>query len=457
MPVIMTAQPLAAPARSANVWWLSPVGAVCLLTLPTLALAAGTSDARFRFAWGSPKALTSRTAFLLLCGAVVFMLSAALPLLRPSTKMRTAWPNFSSDQNRLLARAAATLFWLTMTGYAAFAISLYLNGLTLSAVLQALIGQSNYSGGSIKSSFVNSKIPGVTTLTQVAVAFVVVAMLVLVQKRDLRLRRRLVFTCVCALLRASLGSERLAILELLMPMAAIYSFRQVSVCGPRGRSLVLMAPAILIPAVLVVFGAFEYSRSWTYYRTRTTSSYAQFTVERFAGYYATAYNNGQLALLHETYPGRIPYDTIEALWTFPGAKLFGGYPAPRRVYPVNEHALDLKLHGNPEFNSPGGLATPFVDCGTRGGFVFLALAGGTLGVLYRRCTEGNTFAVVLFPAMTTGLFELPRYVYWSLGRFTPSLIALCVLAYLLRKQNADLPAKELPHSLDERMVIPQNT
>ncbi len=343
-----------------------------------------------------------------------------------------------------------------MTGYAAIVIGLYRNGLTLGAVLQALVGQSNYSSGSIKGSFVNSKITGVTTLTQVAVAFVVVAMLVLAQKSDARLRRRLLITLVCALLRALLSSERLAILELLIPMAAVYSFRQVSARGRRGRSLVLLAPAILIPAVLVVFGAFEYSRSWTYYRTRTTTSYAQFTVERFAGYYATAYNNGQLALPYETYPGRVPYDTLEALWTFPGAKLFGGYPAPPRVSPATTHGIDLKLHGNPEYNSPGGLVTPFVDWGTRGGFVFLALAGGTLGVLYRRCVDGNTFAVVLYPSLTTGLFEFPRYVYWSLGRFTPPLVALCVLGYMLRKRKDDAPGEEPPQRVDDRVSVHQD-
>jgi len=82
------------------------MGAVCLLMLPTLALAAGTSDVRFRFAWGSPKFLTSGTAFLLLCGALVFMLAAALPLLRPASTLRTTWPDFSDSQNRLVARAA---------------------------------------------------------------------------------------------------------------------------------------------------------------------------------------------------------------------------------------------------------------------------------------------------------------------------------------------------------------
>ena len=124
--------------------------------------------------------------------------------------------------------------------------------------------------------------------------------------------------------------------------------------------------------------------------------------------------------------------------------------------PATTHGIDLKLHGNPEYNSPGGLVTPFVDWGTRGGFVFLAPAGGTLGVLYRRCVDGNTFAVVLYPSLTTGLFEFPRYVYWSLGRFTPPLVALCVLGYMLRKRKDDAPGEEPPQRVDDRVSVHQD-
>lgn len=420
------------PQRGRGMWWLSPAGAVCLLTLPTLLLAARTSDARYRFAWGTPKALTSGTVTLILCGAAAFVLAASVPLLSRRTEVPPDWPSFTPAQNHLLVRAAGPLFWLTVTGYLAFGLSGLRNGLSPHRVLDALAGQNVYSGG-IRASL--GKIPGITTLTQIGMAFVVVAMLVLVQHPDARIRRHLILILVLALLRASIVAERLAILELVIPAAAVLALRQLSAGRPRGRRAALLAPVILIPMVLVLFGALEYSRSWVFYRTRTSISYPQFVIERFAGYYATAYNNGQLALTYESYPGRAPYDSIEALWTFPGASLFGGYPTGNGVDPPTQYQHILALHGNPEFNSAGGLVTPFVDWGTIGGLLFLAIVGGIVGWLYRRCVDGHVFAAVVFPSMTTGLFELPRYIYWTLGRYAPSLLALCLLGYLMDRSG----------------------
>ena len=103
--------------------------------------------------------------------------------------------------------------------------------------------------------------------------------------------------------------------------------------GPRER-LVKIMPAILLAATVFIFGLFEYFRSWTWYRTHTTSSFLDFVLSRFAGYYATAHNNGQLVLDHLQWPNRLPYDTLEALWVAPGmesAKMYevlGGHAPP---------------------------------------------------------------------------------------------------------------------------------
>ena len=198
------------------------------------------------------------------------------------------------------------------------------NGLTPANLVKALAGQGIESG-EVKSQL--GKIPGITSLTQVGIAFVVVAMLVLSEHTDRKLRRRLALTIILALVRSVLAAERLAVLELLIPAAAVLALRQMSVGRSRGRALARIAPAVLLPMVLVLFGAFEYSRSWVFYRTHTSIAFPQFVVERFAGYYATAYNNGQFGLTYEAFPSRVPYNSIQALWTFPGASLLGGYRA----------------------------------------------------------------------------------------------------------------------------------
>lgn len=334
-----------------GVWWLSPAGALSLIALPTLLLAARTPDSHYRFAWRTPKALTSQTAELVLCGALVFILAGSIPLLSRPPRRQSSWPDFTSAQNRVLQRASGPLFWLTMSGYLAFAISGVRNGLRPSSLWHAVLGQ-NVSGDNVKQTL--GRVTGVTSLTQVGMAFTVIAMLLLVQARDAKLCRRVICTLLLALLRAAVVAERLAILELAVPAVTVLAFHFAGPGRRRGRTSTLLAPLLFIPMVLVIFGAFEYSRSWVFYSTRTSIGYPQFVIERFAGYYATAYNNGQLELNFGVYPGRVPYDTISALWTAPGASLFGGYPSGGIHGTAFDFSRILLLHGNPEFNSPGG-------------------------------------------------------------------------------------------------------
>ena len=424
-----------------GVWWLAPALAVLLVAVPTLLLAWATPDTQYRIAWRTPKALTTETVLLVLCGALTMAVAAALPLLerRPGPRR---WPDLSPAQTRVLSAAAGPLFWLTMTGYLAFAVSGVRNGLRPVAVVQALVGQDVF-GGDLKDAF--GGIPGVTTLTQVGMAFVVVAALLLVQAPDRRLRRRLVVVLVLGLLRSSLVAERLATLELLIPVAAVLALHWSASASRLKRRAVALLPVAMVPLLLVVFGVFEYSRSWTWYSTRTDAPYAQFVVERLAGYYATAYNNGHLGLEHETYPGRVPFDSVEAVWTSPTAPLYGGYPGPD---PQREHAVVLQQHANPEFNSPGGLVVPFIDWGPVGGLVLLGGTGLLLGLAYRDCVQGGPVGTVVYPALATGLFELPRYLYWPLGRFAPSLAVLLLLAYLLHRAGRAGAAADPPADAD---------
>ena len=92
----------------------------------------------------------------------------------------------------------------------------------------------------------------------------------------------------------------------------------------------------------------------------------------------------------------------------------------------------LFLHGNPEYNSPGGLGVPFQDYGEVGGLLFFLVAGFGIGRVHRAFIRSSTTAVLFYPILATGLFELPRYLYWSQGRVTPAFVATGVVAYVLR-------------------------
>jgi hypothetical protein len=197
--------------------------------------------------------------------------------------------------------------------------------------------------------------------------------------------------------------------------------------------VVQIAPLVFIPTLIVGFGLAEYSRSWAFYSKQPNrESFVEFTVNRFTGYYATAYNNGQLNLTYGRYPNRVPYLSLEALWTAPVVAQLGVYKDLNHQ-DDEEHAAEvLKQHGNPEFNSPGGLSIPFLDYGTVGGLIFFGLAGTVAGYLYRRFCRGDVLALLMYPVIVIGMFELPRYLYWTTGRVVPAVLAILVVSHYVR-------------------------
>ena len=116
-------------------------------------------------------------------------------------------------------------------------------------------------------------------------------------------------------------------MELAVPLVVLL-MANMSLRGGLQRRLVRFMWGILLAATVATFALFEYFRSWTYYRLHTTSSYFDFVLGRFAGYYTTALNNGQLVLDHQRWPNRLPYDTIEALWVAPGIESAQLYEEP---------------------------------------------------------------------------------------------------------------------------------
>src|SRR5690606_36276865 len=88
--------------------------------------------------------------------------------------------------------------------------------------------------------------------------------------------RRLAIVGGAALMRAFFLSERLAILELIIPAVAVVAM--VAAGSPRTwvSRATRWAPLIFAPAVIAVFGVFEYSRSWVFYQARTGGSFLDF-------------------------------------------------------------------------------------------------------------------------------------------------------------------------------------
>lgn len=397
----------------------------------TLGLAVRLSGTDFIDYFRTPKSLTTQTALLLAAGAGMLVLGAlGTQIGRRPPRTEGTWPWLDARQLAVLRRASTVLFWVAMVGYASFALAALRNGVRPGDVVAAFLRQ-DVSSGDLEARI--GTIPGVTTLTQVGVAYGIVATLLLIHRVDRRTIWRLVTLLVVTVVRAFLLTERLALVELVVPALAVLALRGCQSTSARRRLLLRVAPLPLVVLLVAGFAATEYSRSYTFFKTRTDDGLLLFSLKRLGGYYATAYNNGQVLLDHGEYPGRLPYTSLEAVWTAPGVEQLDLYD--RLTGRDREQAYErlLGTYASPEFNNPGGLPAPFVDFGVGGGLVFLFGVGVVTGLGYRAFVEGRPGGLLLYPVVVTGLLELPRFLYWTLGRTVPTVLALLLVIRALHR------------------------
>ncbi|GAA4310802.1 oligosaccharide repeat unit polymerase [Klenkia terrae] len=432
---------MTAPVKRTAPWWISPAGALTLLVPVTLLLTWRMDDSAFRLFYRSSKSVTGSTLLLVGVAALVLAgVATATAVLAPSGRRRLIpVPGVVPER---LAASAQGLFWVTIGGYVLYTGAGIANGLDPAAVVTALITQENYGGNSKEAL---QGIAGVTTLTQVGIAFTVVATYVLVTRWERRLAIQLGIVLLLSLVRSFVASERLALVEVAVPAVVIAVLAAGRSHVRAKRRVASWAPVVLAPLVFLLFAAFEYSRSWQFFKTRTDESFPVFALIRMAGYYATSYNNGELHLDNDGYPGRLPLDSIAAFWTAPGIGQLDLYDKLSAPAPAISQDV-LERFGNPEFNNPGGFTTPFVDFGLVGGFVFFVVVALVIGALFRGFLEGSPVGALLYPMVVTGLFDLPRYLYWTQGRVVPAVLALLVVALYVGRPDTRRRAPHLRSS-----------
>ncbi len=425
-----------APAepRRWGLWWLSPTGSVTIIIPATLYLAWVFDNQTYVDQWRTPKVLTTATILTALTAVVVFMIAGLLPQFAKWRTLSKPWPSFSESQYESLATCAKWIFRATLVGYLTMFGAAVARGARPTIFIDAFTGDG--TNDALKDYF--APITGITTFTQVGIAYVVVATLLIIRHPVPYIRTKLALIIFLGLFRAFFVSERLAIIELVFPIVAVLAMVGAGSRHGRTRIASKLAPILLVPAAMGMFAFFEYFRSWTvYYAAQPNNGFFSFAVERFAGYYVTAYNNGQIALDYHP-PDAVPYNSIAFLWQAPVVSQLGIYDKLNHGPPLDWFAV-LVAHGNEELNNVGGIQEPFVDFGSIGGYIFFAAAGLILGWLYLGFKNGSPMAVIVYPPLVTGLFEMPRYLYWTQGRFTPGLVALIITGYFVgNKKDVDL-------------------
>ena len=412
-------------------WWAHPAFLSLAAGLPPVMLAWRLSAGKFETDWHTPKYFTSSDAYLAFALLLALALGAFAGIGRRGSNGNK--PIYLEGSQRLaLERLVRWLTAATFAGYIAWAAIAISRGISSGAVAHVVTG-SNGAVSGVKQSYLRP-VAGVTTFAEFGpVAIAALTLLWRLGKRSAI--RWIVLLLACGLVRAILDAERLALLELAVPASIV----AVTVSGADGgvlwRRVARWSVPLWIPVLLVVvFGGFEYIRSWSsFYRDNGGGvSYSTFALSRLEGYYATAENNSEVLLSHDPRTTRIPYYTAQWLWTFPVVGSLLEYDHLAGADPSSTWMATLKATANPEFNNAGGVLVPVFDFGRRGAFLLWAAVGFAIGKIYAALRRGSAAALLTYAVLTTGLLEIGRILYWPLGRAFPGLVGLLLVARVLR-------------------------
>lgn len=409
----------------------SPLTLVVFLYAPLLVLYALSSSTVFATDFGSRKTLSwtgfGYFALALLCFAAGAKAgddtARAKPLVGYGHDM--AW-KLTPARRRSLAVLVEVALVVSIAAYVVW----FTRGVVRAGGVTQLLEIWRSTPHRIKNEILTT-VPGVTTLTQLAVAAIPLAVGFKLFRRGSVIPILVIVVFALALVRTVLYNERLALLELLLPVAFLLAARR-TVTLPRVVAFAL----VFVVAVATFFAVTELRRTYAY----THDFSASRATTRFFGYYLTSVNNGMAIV--DDYPAKTPfYSSGEMLWRLPvvgdlrvehlpnvGTVSFRYADAfgvdPNRFWPRAFAAEDLNYEYN-VFTTPGYLAADFGWAGLIGVFVLGVISGR----LYRRCEE-SALHRALYAVWLVGLLEFMRTLYFTNTRLFPAYLVF-IAAYLV--------------------------
>lgn len=414
-----TPPPLMLGRPASELWWMNPLACVAIIGAVYAAFMA------FDFTRVVPRAYIPGWHYAwggALLVALALGIAAAMAVRRDAP-----WgPPLAFDVPQW---AMALLFGCTVLAYAIWFQPLLGNpGLMLDIV------------GGERSSIrdLTTTTPGVTTMTQFGVAYVI-AYAAMRAGRARPLTRweqaALVGVFVLGAIRAVAWSERLAVIELVVAyVVARLAFTRVM--SERSWSLGTLVPLAAPVLLYVAFTGTEYFRSWHYF-VNDYDSVWEFSFERLLSYYATASNNG-IGLLVENrhwpeYTGRF---VAEWLYMMPvvGDALTESVGDLQKQY-----FYFLSRFARPEFNNQSGLFPIVFDIGYAGSMLYFLAAGMVVGALWDAWRRQLRVGVLFFPTAMLFLVELLRFNYFASTRFFPVAVALAFIWAVSRPVQPFVP------------------
>lgn len=411
-----------------SVWWLNPAIAFLVVVFPVAFVAWRISPETYLLLWNTPKYYDGNYFGMTLVLAFAFATGATIGAkVRVGSSVSHKSPVGPSG---VLVAAFWVAFWLTMLGYASWAIVAVRNGVSWSQVV-SILQLDPGAADALKTAF--TTVPGLTTATQFGMAASILGSNILLGRKSLRIKLAMTVIMLVAGLRSVLLSERLALLEIAVPVIVLLAREKITRGSRLKRFGYAALPVIGVLAVTLFFSITEYFRSWAVYRVLPGSTFWQFIMARLTGYYVTSMNN---AALYFDSLGVLPLPlfSLAWLWSFPLFREFLNYEALTGVSVQYLYGRILAEYANPEFNTSAGLLLTAVDFGIAGALLYWIAAGLLSGILYRSFIKGRITGSLLYPFVYVAILEVPRILYHALGRAFPTWVFLNI-----RGRNAGNP------------------
>jgi hypothetical protein len=394
----------------AHPWWLKPSGLLGFFIIPVYSalwlLDEGCRDGHeyCGFAYGLGMAYLVVFGLFSWMGERVSAFSPSRPKVNISSVRLVLW----------------ALFLIAATSYFVWFGSLIQDWTAVGRILAA---EAMNVRGSV------SNIPGVTSWSQAAVVYSIVFFYA---KFYLRLQLGLlyngffIFLLGLALFRAFVWSERLAVIEFLLPALILYFMCTTPRWrSPISRAIVVLGPYLGLVLLYFMFSFGEYFRSWGRDGVHQGYDFWIYSLERLINYYSTSVQNGILLLQNATWPSGQGYFVFGWIYHLPWlGKLF------QVVAEYDDFWSGFLVdHADPEFNNPSGVFVVFYDLGGAA-FLFCAVYGFISGVCYREARRGGVLSSFIFPSLFISWVEMLRIFYLGETRFIPILV-LVLMAWIV--------------------------
>ena len=280
---------------------------------------------------------------------------------------------------------------------------------------------------------VYSTIPGITTLSQLGVLYVIIFQVNSnLIKPDMKLRLVLYIVLVLTVIRTIVWAERLALVEVILSIGVMYlRFGNISKLNKSVIRILHNAPYFGILALFLFFGIFEYFRSWRFYQNYY-DNIVSFTIERVLLYYYGSVNTMAALLKMTNWPSYSFLSYIHWLYDFPVLGKYLQQIKPRE--PFGTSFMDfLSRYLDPEFNNLSGILAAYLDSGIIGTLLLAFLLGVISKYSYLGYRKGYGLGLYLFPLVFILVFDILRQPYFSQNRVFP-IVLFAFIGYRFKRR-----------------------